>query len=598
MIAAKKEYLVTPLRLRPICRSLDMWQHAFMREIDAAMQADPTAADENDSNAVADELFFSIVGSLVYDMLTVEMPVPKVHAFVSVMCSTYQKDKDLFDTLKQLVENVFRALEMSKDASKLPPQKTPAVVMPVRAATASTASLDASASAAVAAASSVASSRQYDLDTVIRRKMSTTDVALFSRSPASRAVAGGTGADQSLHASASTTPLRRRAVSSSSFSSTVLLSQSAPILSMDNHQGRVACGLADASIAVVETASPDRYVRLEGHTDAVVAVQLRGNTLVSGSRDHTLRAWDLRATPKKRQLFSFFSGGGSGQRQSLGSSSSSDGGGELDGASVSRKSVVWRGHSDAITCLEMGRQLATDRSLIGSGSDDGTIRLWDTTREASVALLGNGKAGVSCLRFLALYDYLASGCRENSLKVWDLGEAKLRTSVPAHRGAVLAIQVTGDRLVTASNDRTVKVWDAHFRGGASYAQALREHGGPVRCVCLGGPADPNICTGAADGVVRVWDLRFAGKGPRLALAGHAGPVTSLQRDFTKLVSGGEDGALRVWDLHSGACVKDARRAHLSGVTSAALRDSLVYSSAWDGAARLWDLEAALSSAVR
>uniref|UniRef100_K3WH00 UDENN domain-containing protein n=1 Tax=Globisporangium ultimum (strain ATCC 200006 / CBS 805.95 / DAOM BR144) TaxID=431595 RepID=K3WH00_GLOUD len=127
---AKKEYLVTPLRLRPICRSLDMWQHAFSREIDAAIQADPTISDEANPNSVADEVFFSIIGSLVYDMLTMEVPLPKVHTFVSVMCSTYQKGKDLLDTLKQLVENVHRALEMSKDVIKAPAEKVPVTVWP------------------------------------------------------------------------------------------------------------------------------------------------------------------------------------------------------------------------------------------------------------------------------------------------------------------------------------------------------------------------------------------------------------------------------------------------------------------------------------
>lgn len=574
-----------------------MWQHAFTREIDAAVQADPSVADENNPNSVADELFFSIIGSLVYDMLTVEVPVPKVHTFVAVMCSTYQKGKDLLDTLKQLVENVHRALEMSKDVIKAPPKAIPMVLLPGGALCGAPMSLDGS-SAAVKESSAV--SRQYDLDTVIRRKMSTNDTATFlpARSPASRSLDRGTGSSNgsdSSYLSSSSLATRRRAASAS-FPCTVLCSQSTPILSMGIHQGRVACGLADASINVLETQNPEKRVKLEGHTDAVVAVQLRGNTLISGSRDHTLRAWDLRATPKKRQLFSFFSSHGSSSSSTPLAASSLNGEltGEVDGACVSKKSLVWKGHTGAITCLEMGRQLSTDRSLIGSGSEDGTIRLWDTTRENSVALLGNGKSGVSCLRFLALYDYLVSGCKEYSLKVWDLTESKLKTNIQAHRGSILDIQITGDRLVTASNDRIVKVWDAHFRSGQNYVHALRDHGGPVQCVSLGGPADPNICTGSSDGIVRVWDLRYVQKGPRLTLSGHMGAVTCLQRDFTKLISGSEDGSLRVWDMHSGVCIKEVK-AHMSGVTCITLRDSFVYSGSWDGSVRLWDIDAANGS---
>lgn len=549
-----------------------MWQHAFTREIDTAIQADPTVSDENNPDSVADELFFSVIGSLVYDMLTVEVPLPKVHTFVSVMCSTYQKGKDLLDTLKQLVENVYRALDMSKDVIKPPQEKIPVGVL------AGSMSIE-----TVVVKDSPAMSRQYDLDTVIRRKMSTNDPP---RSPSSRSFASGAnGADRadSLHASASSS---RRRAASASFPCTVLSSQSTPILSMAIYQGRVACGQADSNISVVETTYPDKHVKLDGHTDSVVAVQLRGNTLISGSRDHTLRAWDLRATPKKRQLFSFFSHGSASHQSSGGEPT-----GEVDGACVSKKSQVWKGHTAPISCLEMGRQLSTDRSIIGSGSDDGTIRLWDTTRENSVALLGNGKGGVSCLRFLALYDFLVSGCREHTLKVWDLSVSKLKTNIQAHRGSIRDIQITGDRLVTASNDRIVKVWDAHFRSSQNYVHALRGHGGPVQCVSLGGPADPNICTGSSDGVVRVWDLRYVQKGPRLTLSGHLGQVTCLQRDFTKLVSGSEDGSLRVWDMHSGVCIKEVK-AHMSGVTCIALRDSFVYSGSWDGSLRLWDIDAA------
>lgn len=572
-----------------------MWQHVFTREIDAAVQADPSVADESNPNSVADELFFSIIGSLVYDMLTVEVPMPKVHTFVAVMCSTYQKGKDLLDTLKQLVENVHRALEMSKDVIKAAPKAIPVALLSGGSAAAS------SAAAAEAVKESSAVSRQYDLDTVIRRKMSTNDPAVYlpARSPASRSIdigAGSSNGSESSYLSTSSLTTRHHAASAS-FPCTVLCSQSTPILSMGIHQGRVACGLADASINVLETQNPEKRVKLEGHTDAVVAVQLRGNTLISGSRDYTLRAWDLRATPKKRQLFSFFSSHGSSPSAAASSASSSSSGeptGEVDGACVSKKSLVWKGHTGAITCLEMGRQLSTDRSIIGSGSEDGTIRLWDTTRENSVALLGNGKSPVSCLRFLALYDYLVSGCKEYSLKVWDLTESKLKTNIQAHRGSILDIQITGDRLVTASNDRIVKVWDAHFRSGQNYVHALRDHGGPVQCVSLGGPADPNICTGSSDGIVRVWDLRYVQKGPRLTLPGHMGSVTCLQRDFTKLISGSEDGSLRVWDMHSGGCIKEVK-AHMSGVTCIALRDSFVYSGSWDGSVRLWDIDAANGS---
>lgn len=571
-----------------------MWQHAFAREIDTAILADPTAADEKTPNSVGDELFFSVIGSMVYDMLSFEVPLPKVHTFVAVMCSTYQKGKDLLDTLKQLVDNVYRALDMSKDIKPSPPKNAtppsfPSVFAPPPAPTAPLSP------GGVAFKESPLLSRQYDLDTVIRRKMS------VDQRGNTRGQHGATHGEHFSGPVAGTPPplqsQRRRSSdpasrNGSGAAMTLLSKHGSPILGMSIHEARVACGHADARVSIVDADQPDRCAKLEGHTDAVVAVKLRGHSLISGSRDGTLRVWDLRATMRRRHLFSFFSSSGSASDALLESSDSSTTG-EIDSAAVSKRSIVLKGHTAGVTCVEIGRQLATDRALVASGSDDGTVRLWETTRETCAGLLGNGKGGVSCVRFLPQLDNLATGCRAQTLKIWDLARSQLKLNLRAHRGPLRDIQITGDRLVTAANDRVVKVWDAAFRAGQSCTHELRDHGGPVQCISLGGPADPSICTGAADGVVRVWDLRYVQKGPRLALRTHSGAVTCLQRDFTKVLSASEDGGVRLWDLHSGACTAE-QRAHQSGVTSLLLRDALVFSASWDGSLRLWDVDSSAS----
>ncbi|KAE9004178.1 hypothetical protein PR002_g17141 [Phytophthora rubi] len=619
---AKKEYLVTPLRLLPICRSLDLWQHAFTCEIDVANQADPTESDEEAVETVGDELFFSVMGSLMYDMLNFEVPLQKVLTFVTVMCSTYQKGQDLLVTLKQLAENVYRALDMSKDIKPSPPKDavqqrinakptnnhaaapSSRVEFPSKLTSRTTES--SSSTPGMVFAESPVLSREYDLNTVIRRKMSIREMPQSQVD--SRAKHGSLSDDPTGNCNRhpadwmSRTPPSRRRRSSAVFPSAVLTSSGSPVLSFATDGSRAACGMADARVNVVDIdpSEDEKGLRLDGHTDAVIAVQMRGNALISGSRDHTLRAWDLRATPKKRHMFAFFSLPYASSN-TLNSTEDS----EVDGTSVSKRSLVMRGHLNAITCMELGHQLGAGRSLLASGSDDGTVRLWETTRETSVALLSGHKStgkpadngGVSCLRLLASDDDLALGYRRRTLQIWDLAVCKLKVNVQAHHAGVRDLQVSGTRLVTAANDRIVKVWDTAFRGvggGLQPVQELCEHGGPVQCVSLGGPADPSICTAAADGLVRVWDLRFVQRGPRLTLRGHTGPVTRLQRDFTKLVSAGEDGWLRVWDMHSGVCLRE-KQAHSSGVTCLEMHDSLVYSGSWDGSVRVWDIENVSSS---
>ncbi len=76
----------------------------------------------------------------------------------------------------------------------------------------------------------------------------------------------------------------------------------------------------------------------------------------------------------------------------------------------------------------------------------------------------------------------------------------------------------------------------------------------VRCMQLGGPSDPTVVSGSADGTVRVWDLRAVraagggGGGSRLTLRGHSRELSCLRFDWTKVVSGDAGGELRIWDL--------------------------------------------------
>ncbi|GMF32938.1 unnamed protein product [Phytophthora lilii] len=482
--------------------------------IEAANQVDPTESDEDTPETVEDELFFSVIGSLMYDMLNFEVPLQKVLTFVTVMCSTYQKGQDLLNTLKQLAENVYRALDMSKDIKPSPPKdavqhrinvkpvSNPTTTTSSRtelpAKTASTTTNPPTGSGMVFAESPMLS-REYDLNTVIRRKMSVREMPPHSNPHGKH---GRQDDDPSGNGNqtdwASRTPPIRRRRSSTVFPSAVLASTGSPVLCLATDNGRASCGLADARVNVVDIdpSEDEKGVRLDGHTDAVVAVQMRGNALVSGSRDHTLRAWDLRATPKKRNMFAFFSLS-YGSTNALTSTEDS----EVDGTSVSKRSLVMRGHLDAITCMELGHQLGSGRALLVSGSDDGTVRLWETTRETSVGLLSGHKGtnkptdsgGVSCLRLLSSDDDLALGYRRRTLQIWDLAVCKLKVSVQAHHAGITDLQVSGTRLVTAANDRVVKVWDTVFRGGMLQPiQELREHGGPVRCssTALSPPESP------------------------------------------------------------------------------------------------------------
>ena len=98
-----------------------------------------------------------------------------------------------------------------------------------------------------------------------------------------------------------------------------------------------------------------------------------------------------------------------------------------------------------------------------------------------------------------------------------------------------------------------------------------------------------IVSGSEDKSVRVWD---ASTGAELkVLNGHTDSVLSaaFSSDGTRVVSGSWDKSVRVWDALTGAELK-VLNGHTGGVWSAAFSSdgTRIVSSSWDESVRVWD----------
>jgi len=108
----------------------------------------------------------------------------------------------------------------------------------------------------------------------------------------------------------------------------------------------------------------------------------------------------------------------------------------------------------------------------------------------------------------------------------------------------------GRLIVSASSDRTLKVWDA-----ATGARRLTLWG-HTRAVtdCVVSPDGSFLVSSSYDRTLKVWDI--ATGTARLSLQGHTSTATScaVSPDGRLIVSVSSDRTLKVWDAATGQCL--------------------------------------------
>ncbi len=165
-----------------------------------------------------------------------------------------------------------------------------------------------------------------------------------------------------------------------------------------------------------------------------------------------------------------------------------------------------------------------------------------------------------------------------------------------HKGHVTGVRFTPNNrwLITASADKTVRIWDLNdpIPGSASFA--LRGHEGGIETLAVT-PDGCRLFTGSADKTVHYWDLGDFSHAPashELSRFRHQIRIVKISPDGRWLIVATADNVIFLWDLHDLALPPKNLHGHAWGVRTIAFSSDnrWMLSGSDDQTARLWNLE--------
>ena len=326
------------------------------------------------------------------------------------------------------------------------------------------------------------------------------------------------------------------------------------------------CSLAQASHALnraITSCSAYRYLRpftLTGHAGAVLCVAVApGGTIVSGSADGWLKEWTVAGTCQD----------------------------------------IVQQRARKITCaaaLPGGRVVSGNENsqlvLADKAADPPGRRFLDTHGRSvyGVAVRQDGSVVTVGLNDGDAWEGGDNG--KPSLKVWDVAEGRCRRTINLHAVPTCVAVLPDNRVVMGSSFVHVFVFDfttntLHYLRGSAAGNRNAHTTGGVNGVA--GLSNERVVSASDDKTLKVWTLARPRRGQCLhTLRGHRGSVlcvAAMPRD--RIVSGSRDKTLKVWDVIHGLCLQTLR-GHTGWVNCVRLLpDGRVVAGSRDKTLKVW-----------
>lgn len=170
-----------------------------------------------------------------------------------------------------------------------------------------------------------------------------------------------------------------------------------------------------------------------------------------------------------------------------------------DPATTPPAPLTLEGHKSYVLSVSWSR----DGTRLASGSDDSTIRIWDTTNGSSLDILTEHQLGVNSVAWNSDGDYLLSASDDTTIRLWQVATGRSIFIMSGHRDWVLSLDWNPSNnrsMASASADRMIRLWTLEPTGMIVLDNKLRE----VRDIAWS-PSGQWLASGDDQGVVKLWD---------------------------------------------------------------------------------------------
>jgi WD40 repeat protein len=238
------------------------------------------------------------------------------------------------------------------------------------------------------------------------------------------------------------------------------------------------------------------------------------------------------------------------------------------------KCKTFAGHtSTRVRCLQFDEE-----KLVMGSFDQKSIRVLDFQTRKNLQELVGHTGGVMSLKFHS--NLLLSASRDRTVKIWDILTGTCVNTFTEHSASVWCLDWDeGPIAVSGSEDRMVKLWD--LRSGRC-VHTCSGHGKGIGSITFD---DFHIASGSRDKTIRIWDQRT--RRPLHILKGHSNSVRCLKFDAHRLVSGSWDNTIKIWDIKEGIRIANLT-GHQDRVLTLQFDDDKIVSGSFDHTIKIWN----------